>query len=63
MILSGGQNVYPQDIEAQLMQHEAISEAAVIGVRSKKWGETPLALVVLRTDIPLQISRNGATHG
>lgn len=52
MILSGGQNVYPQDIEAQLMQHEAISEAAVIGVRSKKWGETPLALVVLRTDIP-----------
>ena len=49
MILSGGQNIYPQDIEAQLLQHESISEAAVIGVRSRKWGETPLALVVLRT--------------
>ena len=51
MILSGGQNVYPQDIEAQLVQHESISEAAVIGVRSRRWGETPLALVVLRTPV------------
>ena len=47
MILSGGQNIYPQDIEAQLVRHASISEAAVIGIRSRKWGETPLALVVL----------------
>ena len=47
MILSGGQNIYPQDIEAQLVQHASVSEAAVIGVHSRKWGETPLALVVL----------------
>ena len=48
MILSGGQNIYPQDIEAQLVQHASVSEAAVIGLRSRKWGETPVALIVLR---------------
>ena len=46
MILSGGQNIYPQDIEAVLVTHDAVSEIAVIGVSSKKWGETPLAVVV-----------------
>ncbi|MEM7707125.1 MAG: AMP-binding protein [Pseudomonadota bacterium] len=46
MILSGGQNIYPADIEAVLAEHPAITEAAVIGVPSDTWGETPLALVV-----------------
>ncbi len=46
MILSGGQNIYPADIEAILVDHEAVSEVAVVGVTSKKWGETPLAVVV-----------------
>ncbi len=46
MILSGGQNIYPQDIEAVLVTHDAVSEVAVIGVPSNKWGETPLAVVV-----------------
>jgi len=49
MILSGGQNIYPQDIEAVLLSHEAVDDAAVIGVNSRRWGETPLALVVPRT--------------
>ncbi len=48
MILSGGQNIYPQDIESQLVQHTSVSEAAVIGLPSRKWGETPVALIVLR---------------
>jgi long-chain acyl-CoA synthetase len=48
MIISGGQNVYPADLEAVLMQHRAITDCAVFGVPSEKWGETPLALVVLR---------------
>jgi acyl-CoA synthetase (AMP-forming)/AMP-acid ligase II len=48
MILSGGQNIYPQDIEAVLLANEAIEDAAVIGVPSQRWGETPLALVVPR---------------
>ena len=47
MILSGGQNIYPQDIEAVLVDHDQVRDVAVIGVPSKRWGETPLALVVL----------------
>ncbi|WP_262695387.1 class I adenylate-forming enzyme family protein [Kordiimonas aquimaris] len=46
MILSGGQNIYPQDIEALLIGNQAISEVAVVGVPCPKWGETPLAVVV-----------------
>jgi acyl-CoA synthetase (AMP-forming)/AMP-acid ligase II len=48
MILSGGQNVYPADIEAVLKMHEAVFDCAVIGIPHEKWGETPLGLVVLR---------------
>lgn len=48
MILSGGQNIYPQDIEAILITHGDVVDTAVIGVESKKWGETPLGLVVLK---------------
>lgn len=50
MILSGGQNIYPADIEATIIEHEAVSEVAVVGVASKKWGETPLAVVVCSAD-------------
>jgi acyl-CoA synthetase (AMP-forming)/AMP-acid ligase II len=46
MILSGGQNIYPQDIEAVLVGHEQVDDVAVIGAPSERWGETPLALVV-----------------
>jgi acyl-CoA synthetase (AMP-forming)/AMP-acid ligase II len=49
MILSGGQNIYPQDIEAVLIQHELVEDVAVIGVPSQRWGESPLALVVPRS--------------
>jgi len=47
MILSGGQNIYPADIETVLLEHAAVAEAAVIGIASERWGETPLAVVVL----------------
>ncbi|HWX81016.1 MAG TPA: class I adenylate-forming enzyme family protein [Steroidobacteraceae bacterium] len=47
MILSGGQNIYPADIETVLLEHAAVAEAAVIGIDSERWGETPLAVVVL----------------
>ena len=47
MILSGGQNIYPADIEATIVEHDAVHEVAVVGVASKKWGESPLAVVVL----------------
>ncbi len=48
MILSGGQNIYPQDIEAVIATHEAVFDVAVIGLPSDRWGETPVALVVRR---------------
>jgi len=50
MILSGGQNIFPADIEAAMVEHEAVHEVAVLGVSSIKWGETPLAAVVLSED-------------
>lgn len=46
MIISGGQNIYPADLEAVLMRHEEVSDCAVIGIPNERWGETPLALVV-----------------
>ena len=48
MIISGGFNIYPSDLEAVLLQHPAVVEAAVVGVPSDAWGETPVAFVALR---------------
>ncbi len=48
MIISGGQNIYPADIEATLSRRQELKEIAVIGVKSSKWGETPIAIVVAK---------------
>jgi len=48
MIISGGFNIYPSDLEAVLRGHAAVAEAAVVGVPSEQWGETPVAFVVRR---------------
>ena len=46
MIISGGENIYSREVEEALLQHPAVSEAAVIGVPSKKWGEAVCAIIV-----------------
>jgi long-chain acyl-CoA synthetase len=48
MIISGGKNIYPREIEEVLYKHDAILEAAVIGVPDEHWGESVKALVVLK---------------
>jgi len=46
MIISGGFNIYPSDLEAVMRKHPAIADVAVVGVASRAWGETPVAFVV-----------------
>ena len=48
MIISGGFNIYPSDLEAVLLQNSDVVEAAVIGAPDEEWGETPVGFVMLR---------------
>jgi len=48
MIISGGFNIYPHEVEKILLEHEAVEETAVIGVPDELWGESVKALVVIR---------------
>jgi acyl-CoA synthetase (AMP-forming)/AMP-acid ligase II len=50
MIISGGFNIYPSDLEAVLARHDDVVEAAVVAMPSDEWGETPVAFVVLKPD-------------
>ena len=49
MLISGGLNLYPCDIEAVVLTHESVLDCTVIGVPHLKWGETPVAFVIPKT--------------
>jgi fatty-acyl-CoA synthase len=51
IIISGGENIYPAEVEDALLFHPAVSEAAVIGVPDDRWGEVGRAIVVLREGV------------
>jgi acyl-CoA synthetase (AMP-forming)/AMP-acid ligase II len=46
VVISGGFNIYPSDLEAVLRRHPDVADAAVVGVPSAQWGETPVGFVV-----------------
>jgi len=54
MYISGGSNIYPREIEEQLLLHPAIREAAVVGIPDNTWGEIGIALCALHEDAALE---------
>jgi long-chain acyl-CoA synthetase len=53
MIVTGGENVYPAEVENALMRHEGVADVAVIGVPSERWGEEVKAIVVKAKDVDM----------
>ena len=60
MVISGGFNIYPSDLEAVLREHPAVADVAVVGVPSEQWGETPVGFVVRREGEGVERSRAAA---
>ena len=54
MIISGGSNIYPREVEEVLLRHPAVAECSVVGRPHKEWGEEVVAFMVLRREIPVE---------
>lgn len=57
LIISGGENVYPAEIEAVLLSHEAVEEAGVTGISDEKWGQVPCAFIKLKEGYSVNVSQ------
>ena len=54
LIISGGENIYPAELEAAICRHPAVLEAGVTGLPDEKWGMVPIAFVVLKDSCPVE---------
>jgi fatty-acyl-CoA synthase len=63
MIITGGENVYPAEVESQLMRHPAIAEVGVIGEPDDRWGERIVAVVILKQGSSLTLEELNAFAG
>ena len=60
LIISGGVNIYPAEVEGELLAHPAVADAAVIGVPDDEWGEVVVAVVELRPGTPASPGTDGS---
>jgi len=58
LIISGGENIYPSEIESILLEHPAILEVCVVGISDREWGESVAAVIVTKVEISLAEVRN-----
>jgi fatty-acyl-CoA synthase len=57
MVITGGENVYPAEVESVLYTHPAVAEVAVIGLPDERWGEAVTAVAVLKPDAALSLEQ------
>ena len=62
LIISGGENIYPNEIEAILLEHPAIIEVCVVGISDREWGESVAAVMVAKVELSLTEIRNFCEH-
>ena len=62
LIISGGENIYPNEIEAILLEHPAIIEVCVVGISDREWGESVAAVMVTKVDLSLSEIRDFCEH-
>jgi fatty-acyl-CoA synthase len=63
MIITGGENVYPAEIESELMRHPAIAEVGVVGEPDGRWGERVVAIAALKPGATLTLEELRAFAG
>lgn len=61
MFISGGENVYPAEVEGVVLKHPQVFECAMVGVPDEKWGEAGCLFVVCQTDVKA-LDREGLDH-